>query len=69
MLIGLINKSLAIYGHHAPPTLQLKKEGRRESKKYKNMLSAQARNSQANILHLDQKAVKCMTCKWLCGKV
>ena len=24
MLIGLINKSLAIYGHHAPPTLQLK---------------------------------------------
>ena len=25
MLIGLINKSLAIYGHHAPPALQLKK--------------------------------------------
>ena len=25
MLIGLINKSLAIYGHHAPLALQLKK--------------------------------------------
>ena len=25
MLIGLIDKSLAIYGHHAPPALQLKK--------------------------------------------
>ena len=23
---------------------------------------------QANILHLDQKAVKCTTCKWLYGK-
>ena len=32
------------------------------------MLSAYARTSQANILHLDQKAPKCMTCKWLCGK-
>ena len=27
MLIGLINKSLAIYGHHAPPALQLKNGG------------------------------------------
>ena len=25
MLIGLINKSLAIYGHHSPPALKLKK--------------------------------------------
>ena len=32
------------------------------------LLSAYARTSQANILHLDQKAMKCMTCKWLCGK-
>ena len=27
------------------------------------LLSALAWTSQANILHLDQKAVKCMTCK------
>ena len=32
------------------------------------LLSAQAQTSQANILHLDQKAVKCMTRKWLGGK-
>ena len=32
------------------------------------MLSAYARTSQANILHLDQKAAKCTTCKWLYGK-
>ena len=32
MLIGLINKSLAIYGHHSPPELQFKKmAGRRNS--------------------------------------
>ena len=31
----------------------------------KILLSAHART---NILHLDQKAMKCMTCKWLCGK-
>ena len=24
--------------------------------------------SDANILHLDQKTMKYMTCKWLCGK-
>ena len=30
-----------------------------------NLLSAHARTSQANILHLDQKAAKCTTCKWL----
>ena len=31
MLIGLINKSLAIYGHYAPPALQLKKWGAGET--------------------------------------
>ena len=34
----------------------------------KILLSAHAWTSQANILHLDQKAVKCTTCKQLCGK-
>ena len=29
--------------------------------------SARARTSQADILHLDQKVVKCTTCKRLCG--
>ena len=43
-----------------------KKEGRRESELI--VLSAHARTSQANILHLDQKAVKCTTCKRICGK-
>ena len=32
------------------------------------LLSVHARTSQANILHLDQKAVKCTTCKQLYGK-
>ena len=31
------------------------------------LLSAHAQPSQANILHLDQKAAKCVTCKWLYG--
>ena len=58
------------------------KEGRRESQrksqdrcvafKPKNyleiLLSVHSWTSQANILHLDQKAVKCTTCKQLCGK-
>ena len=34
----------------------------------KILLSVHARNLQANILHLDQKAVKCTTCKWLYSK-
>ena len=34
----------------------------------KILLSAYARTSQANILHLDQKAAKCTTCKRLHGK-
>ena len=32
------------------------------------LLSAHARTSQANILHLDQEAAKFTTCKQLCGK-
>ena len=32
------------------------------------LLSAYARTSQADILHLDQKAVKCITSKRVCGK-
>ena len=32
------------------------------------LLSAHARTLQADILHLDQKAVKCTTCKLVCGK-
>ena len=32
------------------------------------LLSAHARTSQADILHLDQKAAKCMTYKPVCGK-
>ena len=31
-------------------------------------LSAHARTSQADVLHLDQKAMKCTTCKLVCGK-
>ena len=34
----------------------------------KILLSGHARTLQANILHLDQKAAKCMTCKRPCGK-
>ena len=46
-----------------------KKEGRRESENYLEiLLSANARTSQASILHLAQKAVKCTTCKQLCDK-
>ena len=32
------------------------------------LLSAHARTSQADILHLDQKAAKCTTGKRVCGK-
>ena len=40
-----------------------------KSKKFLEiLLSAHARTSQADILHLDQKAAKCMTCKQLGGK-
>ena len=43
-----------------------KKGGRRESEM---LLSAHARTSQANILHLGQKTAKCTTCKLLCGSL
>ena len=33
------------------------------------LLSAQAWTSQADILHLDQKAAKCTTCKPVCVKL
>ena len=33
-----------------------------------NLLCAHARTSQAHILHLDQKAAKCSTCKPVGGK-
>ena len=32
------------------------------------LLSAHARTLQADVLHLDQKAAKCTTCKPVCGK-
>ena len=35
----------------------------------KILLSVHAQTSQANILHLDQKAAKCTTCKRLYGKI
>ena len=45
-------------------------EKRREERKrnLEILLSAHARTSQADILHLDQKAAKCTTCKPVCGK-
>ena len=45
-----------------------KKEGRRESETLEILLSARARTPQGDILHLDQKALKCTTCKLVCGK-
>ena len=38
----------------------------KHTKYLKILLSAHAQTSQASILHLDQKAAKCMTCKRLC---
>ena len=43
-------------------------EGRRESETLEILLSAHARTPQGDILHLDQKALKCTTCKLVCGK-
>ena len=43
-----------------------KKKGGGERKR--NFAFAHARTSQADILHLDQKAAKCETCNRLCGK-
>ena len=49
------------------------KRGSRESEKQKDktagsLLNPKSGNLALNILHLDQKAAKCMTCKQLCGK-
>ena len=33
------------------------------------LLSAHARTSQADVLHLAQKAAKCMTCKTVCAVI
>ena len=39
-----------------------------EVKTVEILLSAHTRTLEANILHWDQKATKCTTCKRLCGK-
>ena len=56
------------------PTKYSVKEKKNEAIKVKKegeeiLLSSHARTPQANILYLDQKATKCMTCKWVYGKV
>ena len=51
--------------------MRQEKRKKRVEEKAKNveiLLSAHAGTSQADILHLDQKAVKCMACKPVCGK-
>ena len=45
-----------------------KREGEKAKSNLEILLSAHARTSQTDILHLDQKAVKCTTCKPVCGK-
>ena len=50
------------------PTKCPVREKKNEARKAKILLSAHARTSQADILHLDQKAIKCTTCKPVCGK-
>ena len=45
-----------------------KKKRGRKRENLKLLLSANAETSQTNILHLDQKAAKCVTCKWLYGR-
>ena len=58
------------------PAKEKKREERKRKVKVKTalsllnpqtLLSAHTQTSQANILHLDRKAVKCSTCKWLYG--
>ena len=48
--------------------MRQEKRKKRRGEKAKILLSAHARTSQADILHLDQKAIKCTTCKPVCGK-
>ena len=62
------------------PARETKNEGRKAKKRGEErkrkvkvktlemLLSALARTLQADILHLDKKAVKCTTCKPVCGK-
>ena len=54
------------------PSKRKKNEARKAKKEKKNyveiLLSAHARTSQGGVLHLDQKAAKCTTCKPVCGK-
>ena len=53
------------------PAREKKKEEEKRKKRggeKEILLSAHARTSQADILHLDQKAVKTTTGKWVCGK-
>ena len=45
-----------------------KKSEKREGEKAKSKSHAHAWTTQADILHLDQKAVKCTTCERVCGK-
>ena len=42
---------------------------KKKCKKSEILLSAHARTSQANSLHLDQKAVRFTTCKRFCDKL
>ena len=52
------------------PIKEKKNEARKAKKKGGEIfLSAHARTSQANILHLDQKVAKFTTRKQLCGKL
>ena len=48
--------------------MRQEKQKKREERNLEILLSAHARTSQADILHLDQKAGKCTTCKPVCGK-
>ena len=52
--------------HTKCPARKAKKKGGRREREI--LLSAHARTSQADILHLDQKAAKCKTCNRLCDK-
>ena len=47
---------------------QKKKRGGEKGKSKSQDCCVDARTSQADILHLDQKAVKSTTGKWVCGK-
>ena len=59
-------KILFYYPPNFPKAKKKKSQNCVTFKLQKILLSAHARTSQANILHLDQKAAKCTTCKQLC---